>query len=241
VYETVQASRLYEQIVDQILELVATGALKAGDKLPAERELAHQFGVSRTAVREAVKALRERGLVDIHPGRGTYIADISVSAPGIVRDSLALMVIRDSGTGVDDLHQLRCLLEPGIAALAAEEATDENLAELQKLIEEMDRRLNDREKFVEADLEFHLTLARATQNNLVSVLIMPVHGLLRDQRLRISETPGGPERGQYHHKRIFAAIRAKDPIAARAAMSAHLRQILEDNPLFSEQQTHFVF
>jgi GntR family transcriptional repressor for pyruvate dehydrogenase complex len=134
-YETVQTSRKYEQIVEQIMNLVADGTPNIGDQLPAERELAQQFGVSRTAVREAVKALRERGLVQIHPGRGTYISDYSLSASGIVQDSLAFMVRADDPTGPDELQQVRYLLEPAIAALAAEKATPQNLELLQILID----------------------------------------------------------------------------------------------------------
>jgi len=88
-YKTVRTSRLYEQIVQQIEESILKGALKAGDQLPAERELAQRFGVSRTAVREAVKALREKGLVEAYSGRGTFITDGTSQA---IRQSLGLMV-----------------------------------------------------------------------------------------------------------------------------------------------------
>jgi len=228
-YVTVQTSRKYEQIVEQIMNLVADGVLNPGDQLPAERELAQQFGVSRTAVREAVKALRERGLVQIHPGRGTYISDYSLSASGIVQDSLAFMVRTDDPTGSDELQQVRYLLEPGIAALAAEKATAHDLQQLQRLIEKMDDSLDNQEAFVQADLDFHLALARATQNSLIPVLIIPVIGLLREQRMRIFETSGGPERGQFHHKHILETVSQGDTAAARLAMEAHLKQVQVDS------------
>src|SRR5947209_16970998 len=88
VYKAVRTSRLYEQIVQQIEESILKGALKPGDQLPAERELAQNFGVSRTAVREAVKALREKGLVEAYSGRGTFITDGTSQA---IRQSLAVM------------------------------------------------------------------------------------------------------------------------------------------------------
>src|SRR6201981_1473643 len=89
VYKAVRTSRLYEQIVQQIEESVLKGALKPGDQLPAERELAQKFGVSRTAVREAVKALREKGLVEAYSGRGTFVTDGTTQA---ARQSFDLMV-----------------------------------------------------------------------------------------------------------------------------------------------------
>jgi GntR family transcriptional repressor for pyruvate dehydrogenase complex len=183
--------------------------------LPAERELAQEFGVSRTAVREAVKALRERGLVEIRPGKDTYISDFSLSAYGIVQDSLAFMVRADNPTGPDDLQQVRFLLEPGIASLAAQKATPQDLQLLQELIDKMDDSLDNKEAYVQADLDFHLALAKATQNSLIPVLITPVIGLLREQRMRIFETAGGPERGQFHHKHILET--ASGRCSSRAA------------------------
>lgn len=232
-YETVQTSRKYEQIVKQIMNLVAEGILNVGDQLPAERELALQFGVSRTAVREAVKALRERGLVEIRPGKGTYITDFSLSAQDIVQDSLAFIVRSDAPTGPDELQQVRYLLEPAIAALAAEKATAKDLQLLQEFIGKMDNSLDNQEAFVQADLDFHLTLAKATQNSLIPVLITPVIGLLREQRMRIFETAGGPERGQFHHKHILETVSQGDTIAARLAMEAHLKQVQQDSPSFT--------
>jgi GntR family transcriptional repressor for pyruvate dehydrogenase complex len=229
VYESVHNLRLYEQIVKQITNFIAEGTLNPGDQLPSERELAQQFGVSRTAVREAVKALRERGLVAIHPGRGTYITDVFDTATDVVRDSLAMMVRTSMKNGLDDLLQVRLLLEPGIAALAAQKITDKVIETLQQLINKMDAALQNQEAFVEADLEFHLTLARASQNSLIPILIDPVIGLLREQRMRIFEVRGGAERGQFHHRRIFDAVRQKDSEAARLAMTAHLEQVIEDS------------
>jgi len=104
VFKVVQASRLYEQIVQQIEESILQGALKPGDQLPAERELAEQFGVSRTAVREAVKALREKGLVEAYSGRGTFVTDGTSQA---IRQSLDLMIKIGQPDGSTHLAELR--------------------------------------------------------------------------------------------------------------------------------------
>src|ERR1700680_350575 len=115
VYKVVRTSRLYEQIVQQIEESVLNGSLKPGDQLPAERELAQRLGVSRTAVREAVKALREKGLVEAYSGRGTFVTDGTTQA---ARQSFDLMVKIGQAEGSPHLAGLRLILEPGIAALA---------------------------------------------------------------------------------------------------------------------------
>src|ERR1700680_2849206 len=115
VYKVVRTSRLYEQIVQQIEDSVLNGTLKPGDQLPAERELAQRLGVSRTAVREAVKALREKGLVEAYSGRGTFVTDGTTQA---ARQSFDLMVKIGQAEGSPHLAGLRLILEPGIAALA---------------------------------------------------------------------------------------------------------------------------
>jgi GntR family transcriptional regulator, transcriptional repressor for pyruvate dehydrogenase complex len=226
VYKAVRTSRLYEQIVQQIEESILKGALKAGDQLPAERELAQNFGVSRTAVREAVKALREKGLVEAYSGRGTFITNGTSQA---IRQSLDFMSRIDQLEGLAHLAELRQILEPEIAALAAVRIEEQLLASMREAVATMDRNLHDPDAYIEADLDFHLALAEAAANPLVLSLLDSIVGLLREQRLRIFRIDGGPERGQFHHKRILAAIEVRDPEDARSAMRAHLGQVREDS------------
>src|SRR5438105_12216821 len=115
-YKAVRTSRLYEQIVQQIEDSILKGTLKTGDQLPAERELAQQFGVSRTAVREAVKALSEKGLVEAYSGRGTFVTNGTSQA---IRHSLDLMMRINQQDGLAHLVEVREILEPEIAAMAA--------------------------------------------------------------------------------------------------------------------------
>jgi len=206
-----------------------TGELRPGDKLPPERELAEQFGVSRTAVREAVKALHEKGLIEVLPGKGTFISNITDSTSEVMRDSLDLIVNVGLVNGLVELVQVRTLLEPGIAALAAEMATPEDVQAMQQAVDTMDTALDDADVYVEADLEFHRALAKASQNSLITILLDPIVDLLREQRKRIFLVEGGPERGQYHHKRILEAVAIHNPMAAREAMALHLKQVLDDS------------
>ncbi len=224
-YEAIQSERLYQKIVDQIEGRILTGELRLGDHLPSEREMAEQFRVSRTAVREAVRALAEKGLVQVRPGRGTYITNGTSAA---VRHSLGLLLKIGQPEGSRHLVEVREIFEPGTAALAAERATDDQIAALRDAVATMDAALDDGDTFIEADLDFHLALAEASQNPLIPALIDSIVDLLREQRMAIFRVAGGPQRGQYHHKRILEAVSRHDPEAAREAMRAHLRQVRED-------------
>jgi GntR family transcriptional regulator, transcriptional repressor for pyruvate dehydrogenase complex len=226
VYKVVRTSRLYEQIVQQIEDSVLNGSLKPGDQLPAERELAQRLGVSRTAVREAVKALREKGLVEAYSGRGTFITDGTSQA---ARQSFDLMVKVGQQEGVPHLAELRLILEPGIAALAAARVEEEHLAAMREAVAVMERSQKDPAAYIEADLDFHLALAEAVANPLILSLIDSIVGLLREQRIRIFNVEGGPQRGQVHHKRILEAVERRDPEMARGAMRAHLEQVRDDS------------
>lgn len=225
-YKTVRASRLYEQIVQQIETSILKGTLKPGDQLPAERDLATQFGVSRTAVREAVKALREKGLVEAYSGRGTFITNGTSQA---IRQSLDLLVKIGPPDGSAHLVEVREILEPEIAALAASRADDHDRDALREAVAVMDRARQDSNAFIEADLDFHRALAEAAANPIILSLIDSIVGLLREQRMRTFHAEGGPERGQYHHKRILNAVEQRDPDKARDYMRAHLQQVRQDS------------
>ena len=225
-YKVVQASRLYEQIVQQIEESILKGELSEGSQLPAERDLAKQFGVSRTAVREAIKALQEKGLVDAFPGRGTFVTNGTSNS---MRRYLDRIIKSGEPDGWAYVVEMREILEPEIAALAAARATDQDLATMREAVEVMDNSRQDSDVFIEADLDFHLALAEAAGNPIVLSLIDSIVGLLREQRLRIFRIVGGPQRGQHHHRRILEAIERHDAPGARAAMQAHLSQVREDS------------
>jgi GntR family transcriptional regulator, transcriptional repressor for pyruvate dehydrogenase complex len=225
-YKAIQASRLYEQIVQQIEESILSGELSEGAQLPAERDLARQFGVSRTAVREAIKALQEKGLVDAFPGRGTFVTNGTSNS---MRRSLDRIIKSGETDGWDYLVEVREILEPEIAALAAMRATDQDLATMRDAVQVMNKAASDSDAFIEADLDFHLALAEAAGNPIVLSLIDSIVGLLREQRLRIFRIGGGPERGQFHHRRILDAVKRHDPQGARVAMQAHLSQVREDS------------
>ena len=137
-YRAVKTSRLYEQIVQQVEDSILKGQLKPGDQLPAERDLAQRFGVSRTAVREAVKTLREKGLVEAYSGRGTFVTNGTSQA---IRQSLDLMIRINQQEGLANLAELRLVLEPEIAGLAATRIEEQLLSTMREAVAVMDRNL----------------------------------------------------------------------------------------------------
>jgi len=225
-YTPIQSELLYIQVVNQIENRIESGDLKVGDQLPAERELAAQFSVSRTVVREAVKALLQKGIVEIQPGRGTFITN---GIPGAVQHALGMLRKFDTVNGSSNLVEVREILEPEIAALAATRITDEHIAAMKKAVDIMETALTDAEIFVEADLDFHIALAKGTQNPIVLILINSIIDLLREQRKRTGLVSSGLARGQHHHKNILDAIIRHDSQAARQAMQDHLQQVREDS------------
>jgi GntR family transcriptional regulator, transcriptional repressor for pyruvate dehydrogenase complex len=225
VYNLIHSERLYERIVQQIQARILSGDLEAGHQLPTERELAEQFGVSRTAVREAMRVLAQSGLIEVRPGRGTFVID---GAPKAIKHSLGLAVKIGQAAGYSDLIEIREMLEVEIAGLAAQRATEEHIAAMQDTVAAMDSAMDAADAFCEADLDFHLALAQGTQNALIPMLIDSVVDLLRWQRMRIYAS-GGATRGQNGHKRILDAVVHHDPEAAREAMRAHLKQARQDS------------
>lgn len=224
-YEQIRSGRLYEQIVTQIEEKILAGELIAGDRFPAERELANQFGVSRTAVREAMKVLRQKGLAESRPGRGTFVTERTASA---VRHSLNVMIQVRKGDTLENLVEVRAILEPEIAAWAALRRDAQDLQALEQAVKEAEAEV-DAENFIASDLDFHRILVAATKNPLLMALTDAMLGPLREQREQTFVASGGARRGNIYHRRILEAVAGGDPAAARQAMQAHLEQVRTDS------------
>jgi len=224
---TNQPWRLSEQIVLQLERQISSGQLQPGDKLPSERELSEEFEVSRTAVREAINSLRDKGLVIVQPGRGTFLVDNVAEA---AQQSFEVLMQFTGGANLNrDLMEIREILEPEIAAIAAVGATETQISEMHRIVHLMDEYLLDVNNYIQADHAFHNLLAHSTQNKLIPVLIEPIVGLLHEQRRGIFSVEGGPQRGQKHHKEILRSVEDRKPELARIAMQAHLRQIRKDS------------
>lgn len=226
-YTPIQPIKVFEQIAKQIEKRILDGELHCGDRLPTERDLAEQFHASRTAVREAMKILAQKGLIDMRPGRGTVVIDGSHKAM-LHSINLAMKLKLGEVGGSDNLVEVREILETEIAALAAARATEKEIAIMHEAVKVMDEHLHDADMFIAADNNFHEALAQGTQNTLILILVNSIVNLLSEQRKQIFEVDGGPQRGQFHHKSILESVIRRDPESARAAMRAHLRQIRQD-------------
>jgi GntR family transcriptional repressor for pyruvate dehydrogenase complex len=226
-YKRVQSVRIFEQIAEQIEQRILSGELRQGDRLPTERDLAEQFQASRTAVREAMKILAQRGLIEMRPGRGTIVID---GAHQALQNSIGLVLklnLREVG-GSENLVEVREILETQIAALATTRATEQDIEVMREAIGLMDENIDNADAFIAADNRFHEALALATHNTLILLLLNSIVHLLSEQRKLIFSTEGGPQRGQFHHRRILESIIAHDPKAAGDAMRAHLHQVRAD-------------
>jgi GntR family transcriptional repressor for pyruvate dehydrogenase complex len=229
-YAPLDRSRLYEQVANKIETTIVARHYKPQDRLPSERDLAESFAVSRTVIREAMKLLEARGLIEILTGNGVFVSQPDTS---VVTRSLG-MYLHLQGTVQDSefkVHELRRILEVEIAGLAAERATEAELDQLRQIIERMSAADHPREQVAMLDLEYHITLAQATHNEMISMVYEPVIEYLRQQLLLAWQRyDRSPEVFNHQHQQLYEAVRDHDPSRARAAMTAHLdyaRELLD--------------
>ncbi|MGA3214878.1 MAG: FadR/GntR family transcriptional regulator [Acidimicrobiales bacterium] len=224
-YEQIEPIRLYEIVVERLQDLVIDGQLKVGDRLPSELDLARNFGVSRTAIREAIGSLVEQGIVVVRPGSGTYVS----RADGRPLQRTLSWLARVQGEAGDSyLAELRQLLEPGVCALAAERATEEQISEMNLALDAAHRTRTQPEEFIDADLRFHRLLAEASHNPLVGALLDSIGDLLRNQRIRYYVASGGTKNTERNHRKILDLVAQRRPADAYQAMQDHLRQVIHD-------------
>ena len=216
--EPIKSARIYAEIVRQVKQLIAEGKLKSGDRLPPERDLAEKFVVSRTSVREALRALESRGLIEIRAGDGAFVRDISVET---LIEPLALVILPHR-EAVGELFEARRLLEPAIATLAARRATPEEIAEMERILEAQGKEVAEGRTGVAQDAAFHAALAGSAHNRAISRIVNALMDLLTQSREESLQTPGRPARSHQDHLRILEAIRRRDEMAAHRAVLDHL-------------------
>jgi len=230
--KVIKKTRLYEEVVGQLHQLIDDGKLKAGDRLPSERELAETFRVSRSSVREAIKTLENEGMVMSRPGSGTFITAVNVEA---IIPPLASLLSRGKDALID-LFEMRCLVEPSIAALAAERATPADILRLKEIYTQQEQQINRDISAVDSDAAFHLTIGRATHNAALQRLVASIVEILKPIREKSLQTPGRAHKSLASHREILVAIERHDPELARQAMQRHI-QAVEQNVLAPTPQT----
>ena len=226
-YQPLERRKVYEQIAEQLLGQIRARRFKPGDALPPERELTESFAVGRSSIREALRMLESQGVISAASG-GAFV----VSEPGApLNSSLRLVFSLDERTGMGDLYELRRILECEAAALAAERRSERHLEEMDAAVADMDAALADvqgGERFIDADLRFHLAVSEATGNRLVLHSMQAVRELVRRALLTIVLIPNSPESAVIEHRAVRAAIASGDPVRAREEMRAHLNRVQGD-------------
>ena len=221
VFKTIQTRRTFEEVTDQVRELLFDGTLKPGDRLPAERDLAKLLGVGRPALREALRALEASGLIDLRKGK-TGGAFISTGRPSVVSDGMSDL-LQLSSISVKELFEARQWIQTSLARIACQRITDADLAELRANIalgEQLHAAGNARERTT-VNIEFHNILARATRN---AVVVMVIRGLTDALRALIRQVGTAPSRGTFLHRREFLkALEARDEDAAAKGMQKILK------------------
>jgi len=216
--------RLYESVIEQIMNLIKNNKLKPGDKLPPERELAEKLSISRNSLREAFRVLESRGLIKSKPGGGRYIREIRKNG----HSSTENIILSLEKSSILELLEAREMFEVKIAKIAAQKATPEDI----ELIEEALNKINEEEvlkhgKETESDTEFHLAIASAS-HNFVFVNIIKLHlDLLKETRGKTWKITGRREKQYQEHQAILQAIKEHNTKKAEEAMLEHLRNVRE--------------
>ncbi len=216
---------LSEQVADAITEAIVSQQLEPGTRLPSERELGEQFGVSRTVVREAIKSVSAKGLVEVQSGSGLRVAEVGHDA---VTESLSLYLRGQSDGQLIDyekVHELRAVLEVEMAASAALRRTDEEVELLTKACAQVEAAKGDVDLAALHDVEFHRAIGRATHNEFYVVLLDALGGILVSVRQANLAKPSGRRRTIAQHREILDAIVSGDADAAREAMRRHLDSV----------------
>lgn len=209
-----------ERIATAIEKMMMSGKLKAGDRLPPERQLARDFQVNRATLREAIHVLQERGLVDRKNRTGTKVASVKASSVGAAIERFFLL----NNCRHSEMQEVRSVLEPQSAALAAKNATPEDLRKLEELVLELEESwpAGDARRLASADVQFHLTLAAASHNSLIAAIFSGLNPIL-EKFLYVQHSHLHLAKGFALHRKIYEAVLAGDSVRASDTMARHMK------------------
>jgi GntR family transcriptional regulator, transcriptional repressor for pyruvate dehydrogenase complex len=216
--------RLSDMVSERLLAAIRGAGLEPGARLPSERELGDQFGVSRTVIREAIRHLAAKGILEVRSGSGAVVSGVSGSS---VSDALSLYLGRKGLPDPQKIHEVREIIEVQTARLAAQRASDADLAEIRRVHEQLAHVADDPEAASAADVEFHRAIANATDNELFVVLVDSIGDVMMDIRRATILQPGRVQVGVEYHERILEALERRDAEAAAQAMEDHLVESLQ--------------
>ena len=220
-FRAIPRNAVAHEAIATIKRMIIRGELQAGQRLPAERELAVQLGVSRPSLREAIRALIALNILESRHGEGTFVSSLE---PDLPTEPIDFVLQVDDG-GMSALFEARGVLEAAIAALAAERATDLELAELEDFVKRGRTKVDDPDAFIEHDVEFHDRIRRAARSPVLASMLGSVSTLSLESRRRTAQSPAVRARSLADHAKMVKTLKARDPEAARRAMVAHLEHV----------------
>lgn len=228
-YKKIKQKKLYEEVSEAIHEMIKSGALRPGDKLDSVQQLAENFQVGRSAIREALSALRAMGLVEMKQGEGTYIKQFNANDIEFSISSAVLMNKLD----VVHLLEVRKILEVGVVGVAAKNRTDEDIVHLQCVLNEMKRAFDQEKKQEKFDILFHTGIANATHNPMLCKLMENVSDMMQinmkeTRRIWLYSKEKTVEQIYQDHLQIFKAIINQDDKLAESSMWDHIT-VVEKN------------
>ncbi|TWE04006.1 GntR family transcriptional repressor for pyruvate dehydrogenase complex [Peribacillus frigoritolerans] len=228
VYKKIKPKKIYEEVSDELYEMIRSGSLKPGEQLDSIQQLAENFQVGRPAIREALSALSSMGLIEIKQGEGTFVKTFD---PAIMNHPLSAALLMDQDN-IKHLLEVRKILESGTAEVAAKKRTEENLIELKESLFNMDKVSDDEELSDKADIAFHVAVANASQNELLITLMNHVSELMTEKmgdirRIALYSEEMTLKQLYQQHVRIYDAIAAQDEDGARSAVLFHLQSVEE--------------
>lgn len=225
-YKKIKPKKIYEEVAEAIHEMIKSGQFKPGDKLDSVQQLAENFQVGRSTIREALTAIRAMGLIEIRQGEGTYVKEFEAEHISLPLSTAILMNLQDT----QNLLEVRKILEAGTVYTASQKRTEQNLLTIEAALNEMQLASGNEELSEKADLQFHLSIAEASQNPLLVSLMNHVSGLIGEtiretRRLWLFSEQITVDRLYEEHRTIYEAIKAKDGEKARALMLIHLENV----------------
>ena len=217
--QPVERRRIYENIVEQMRNLIESRVWKAGEKVPSERELTSMLGVGRTSVREALRILEAMGYIEIRPGDGSYVRNNVVFTTSLQK---LLEAVQEDEYFVEIL-EARELLESHIAFLAAENATAEEVADLEAIVDRQEHSIQSGKDGVDENVEFHLRITEITGNRVLVGMQKFLFTLAHQGIQNLFQIPGLPQESARQHREIIAAVREHRSVEAQKLMLEHVR------------------
>ena len=219
-FKSIKHTKISNEIVNQIKNQISEGMLKPGDRLPPERDLVKEFGVSRPSLREALNSLVAMGFLEVK-GKRTYIKSVASES---MLDPLSLLIKTDTQK-IFDLIEVRKAIEAWGAFLAAQRATEEDIKQLENILEEMGKAFEQGRSWEKQDADFHLGIAQATHNTIHTHMMSTIYDFLRESVARVFKDRAKVKILLDHHYRIFSAIKNHSPEKARERTLEHLNYV----------------